>query len=106
VSLFHQRIQSSEVSLGHSYNLIETKTRRIFNVETASRKRISVYEVGEVPFFHANMYLHLPINQASDTKQNPVLNLFDPDLCIPNHMGMFCCFEVSQFTSPIKELNY
>ncbi|KAL9329987.1 hypothetical protein ACSQ67_004990 [Phaseolus vulgaris] len=82
------RIQSSEVSLGHSYNLIETKTRRIFNVETASRKRISVYEVGEVPFFHANMYLHLPINQASDTKQNPVLNLFDPDLCIPNHMGI------------------
>ncbi|RDX83034.1 hypothetical protein CR513_36099, partial [Mucuna pruriens] len=39
------RIQSSEVSVGHSYNLIEISTRRIFNVETASRKRISVYEV-------------------------------------------------------------
>nr|KYP58667.1 hypothetical protein KK1_014084 [Cajanus cajan] len=60
------RIRSSEVSVGHSYNLIETSTRRIFNVETASRKRISVYEVGETPFFHANMYLHLPINQANE----------------------------------------
>ncbi|XP_020224039.1 uncharacterized protein LOC109806094 isoform X1 [Cajanus cajan] len=60
------RIRSSEVSVGHSYNLIETSTRRIFNVETASRKRISVYEVGETPFFHANMYLHLPINQVQD----------------------------------------
>ncbi|KAK7358553.1 hypothetical protein VNO77_00486 [Canavalia gladiata] len=60
------RIKSSEVSVGHSYNLIETSTRRIFNVETASRKRISVYEVGATPFFHANMYLHLHINQVQD----------------------------------------
>ncbi|XP_022640024.1 uncharacterized protein LOC106767290 isoform X1 [Vigna radiata var. radiata] len=60
------RIQGSEVSVGHSYNLIETKTRRIFNVETASRNRISIYEVGKKPFFHANMYLHLPINQVHD----------------------------------------
>ncbi|KAI4315495.1 hypothetical protein L6164_028295 [Bauhinia variegata] len=60
------RIHSSEVSLGHSYNLIEISTRRIFNVETASRKRISVYEVGKTPFFHANMYLHLRINQVQD----------------------------------------
>ncbi|TKY60691.1 hypothetical protein E2542_SST17790 [Spatholobus suberectus] len=60
------RIQSSEVSVGHSYNLIETSTRKIFNVETASRKWISVYEVGKTPFFRANMYLHVPINQAND----------------------------------------
>ncbi|CAJ1937327.1 unnamed protein product [Sphenostylis stenocarpa] len=39
------RIQSSEVSVGHSYNLIEISTRRICNVETASRKRMSVHEV-------------------------------------------------------------
>ncbi|KAF7828183.1 isopenicillin-N N-acyltransferase [Senna tora] len=39
------RIRSSEVSVGHSYNLIETSTRRTLNVETASRKRVSVYEV-------------------------------------------------------------
>ncbi|KAH1251530.1 hypothetical protein GmHk_05G014386 [Glycine max] len=39
------RIKSSEISVGHSYNLFETSTRRIVNVETASRKRISVYEV-------------------------------------------------------------
>ncbi|XP_061363690.1 uncharacterized protein LOC133307226 [Gastrolobium bilobum] len=60
------RIHSAEVSVGHSYNLIETSTRRICNVETASRKRISVYEVGKTPFFHANMYLHLNINQVQD----------------------------------------
>lgn len=29
------------------------------NVETASRNRASVIEIGETPFFHANMYLHL-----------------------------------------------
>ncbi|ONI07299.1 hypothetical protein PRUPE_5G112000 [Prunus persica] len=39
------RIKSSEVSIGHSYNLIETRTRKISNVETASRNRVSVYEV-------------------------------------------------------------
>ncbi|XP_024173490.1 uncharacterized protein LOC112179327 [Rosa chinensis] len=60
------RIESAEVSAGHSYNLIETRTRRIINVETASKNRVSVYEVGETPFFHANMYLHLQVNQVHD----------------------------------------
>lgn len=60
------RIRSSEISVGHSYNLIEISTRRIVNVETASKKRISIHEVGETPFFHANMYRHLHINQAQD----------------------------------------
>ncbi|XP_049397966.1 uncharacterized protein LOC125862034 [Solanum stenotomum] len=60
------RIQSSEASVGHSYNLIDTRTRRILNVETASRNRISVHEIGETPFFHANMYLHLQVKQAQD----------------------------------------
>nr|POE91992.1 hypothetical protein CFP56_32632 [Quercus suber] len=36
------RIHSSEVSVGHSHNLIEIRTRKILNVETASRNRISV----------------------------------------------------------------
>ncbi|PON82501.1 Peptidase C [Trema orientale] len=60
------KIRSSEVSVGHSYNLIETRTRRIVNVETASRNRISVYEVGETPYFRANMYLHLQVPQVQD----------------------------------------
>lgn len=62
--LWLQRIYSSEASVGHSYNLIDINTRRILNVETASRNRYSVYEVGSVPFFHANMYLHLKVQQA------------------------------------------
>uniref|UniRef100_A0A6M2F9E6 Peptidase C45 hydrolase domain-containing protein n=1 Tax=Populus davidiana TaxID=266767 RepID=A0A6M2F9E6_9ROSI len=60
------KIQSSEVSVGHSYNLIDVGTRRILNVETASRNRVSVHEVGATPFFHANMYLHLQVEQVDD----------------------------------------
>ncbi|XP_050230255.1 uncharacterized protein LOC126679300 [Mercurialis annua] len=60
------RIHSSEVSVGHSYNLIDIRTRKILNVETASRNRVSVHEVGASPFFHANMYLHLQVQQVQD----------------------------------------
>ncbi|KAG9447308.1 hypothetical protein H6P81_013436 [Aristolochia fimbriata] len=60
------RIRSSNVSVGHSYNLIDVPKRKIINVETASGKRFSIFEVGEKPFFHANMYLHLKVNQVHD----------------------------------------
>ncbi|KAH7840549.1 hypothetical protein Vadar_018478 [Vaccinium darrowii] len=60
------RIRSSAASVGHSYNLIDIKARRILNVETASRNRFSVWEVQETPFFHANMYLHLQIQEVQD----------------------------------------
>jgi len=62
--MYLQRIRSSEVSVGHSYNLIDIPQRKILNVETASRNRISVYGIDEEPFFHANMYLHLQIPQV------------------------------------------
>jgi len=46
-----QRIRSSaEVSAGHGYNLIDTRTCKILNVETASRNQISIREVGATPF--------------------------------------------------------
>ncbi|KAK8680119.1 hypothetical protein V6N13_109073 [Hibiscus sabdariffa] len=38
----------------------------VLNVETASRLRVSVHEVGSTPFFHANMYLHLQVQQVHD----------------------------------------
>ncbi|XP_021275556.1 uncharacterized protein LOC110410251 [Herrania umbratica] len=60
------KIRSSEVSVGHCYNLIDIQTRMILNVETASRSRVSVHEVGATPFFHANMYLHLQAQQVHD----------------------------------------
>ncbi|KAK9053009.1 hypothetical protein SSX86_029639 [Deinandra increscens subsp. villosa] len=60
------RIRSSLVSVGHSYNLIDINLRKILNVETASSQRLSVHEVGSTPFFHANMYLHLEVDQAHD----------------------------------------
>ncbi|KAH7550188.1 hypothetical protein JRO89_XS13G0152000 [Xanthoceras sorbifolium] len=59
------RIRSSEVSVGHSYNLIDIKRRQILNVETASKKRVSVYNIGPTPYFHANMYLHLQVQQVN-----------------------------------------
>ncbi|KAJ6849082.1 uncharacterized protein M6B38_271390 [Iris pallida] len=58
------RVQSSDVSVGHSYNLIDTRNRKILNVETASRNRCSVRNIGVTPFFHANMYLHLQVQQV------------------------------------------
>ncbi|XP_030530354.2 uncharacterized protein LOC115740863 [Rhodamnia argentea] len=60
------KIRSAEASVGHSYNLIDLKARRISNIETASGNRLSVNEVDETPFFHANMYLHLLVKQVED----------------------------------------
>ncbi|GAB4834500.1 hypothetical protein Ancab_032757 [Ancistrocladus abbreviatus] len=60
------RIDSSEISIGHSYNLMDIQRRQILNVETASRKRISIHKVDAAPFFHANMYRHLNISQVQD----------------------------------------
>lgn len=74
--LHFQRIRSSGASVGHSYNLIDTRARRILNVETASRNRISVREVQETPFFHANMYLHLQIQQVDANNTASQLCLF------------------------------
>ncbi|XP_039143732.1 uncharacterized protein LOC120280843 isoform X2 [Dioscorea cayenensis subsp. rotundata] len=58
------RIRSANASVGHSYNLVDVRNRKILNVETASGNRISVHEVGATPFFHANMYLHLQVQQV------------------------------------------
>ncbi|KAM0939414.1 putative peptidase C45 [Dioscorea sansibarensis] len=58
------RIRSANASVGHSYNLVDVRNRKILNVETASGNRISVHEVGATPFFHANMYLHLQMQQV------------------------------------------
>lgn len=66
IKAFWQRIRSSQVSIGHSYNLLDVNLRKILNVETASSQRISVHEIGSTPFFHANMYIHLQVNQVHD----------------------------------------
>ncbi|XP_042464784.1 uncharacterized protein LOC122047504 isoform X1 [Zingiber officinale] len=60
------RVCSTNIATGHSYNLVDLGTRRILNVETASRNRHSVHEVKKTPFFHANMYLHLEVKQVED----------------------------------------
>ncbi|ERN09096.1 uncharacterized protein LOC18437235 isoform X2 [Amborella trichopoda] len=60
------RITMRDVSVGHCYNLVDVMSRRILNIETASRKRVSVREIGGTPSFHANMYLHLQVEQVHD----------------------------------------
>ncbi|KAJ0049002.1 hypothetical protein Pint_15050 [Pistacia integerrima] len=51
-------------------NIADIKTRQILNVETASRNRVSVHNIGPTPFFHANMYLHLEVQQFSTKVQD------------------------------------
>eukprot|EP01018_Ginkgo_biloba_P015297 Gb_10773 [translate_table: standard] len=58
-----------DISVGHSYNLIDVRMRRLFNVETASNNRISLLEIGQNPFFHANMYLHLEANDENSSRR-------------------------------------
>uniref|UniRef100_A0A7N0SVB1 Peptidase C45 hydrolase domain-containing protein n=1 Tax=Kalanchoe fedtschenkoi TaxID=63787 RepID=A0A7N0SVB1_KALFE len=66
------RIRSAGASVGHCYNLIDIKTRKILNVELASRNRYSVVEIGASPFFHANMYLHLQVQQVQVHDENSI----------------------------------
>uniref|UniRef100_A0A0E0BZ59 Peptidase C45 hydrolase domain-containing protein n=1 Tax=Oryza meridionalis TaxID=40149 RepID=A0A0E0BZ59_9ORYZ len=60
------RVSSPAMSIGHSYNLMDVRRRRIVNVEIASGNRFSVREAAAAPFFHANMYRHLQVNQVQD----------------------------------------
>ncbi|XP_015688311.2 uncharacterized protein LOC102715358 isoform X2 [Oryza brachyantha] len=65
-AFLEQRVSSPDMSVGHSYNLMDVRRRRIVNVETASGRRFSVREAGAAPFFHANMYRHLQVKQVHD----------------------------------------
>lgn len=77
-SLYHfQRILSADVSVGHNYNLVDVRSRRILNVETASRNRYAAHEAGPDHFFHANMYIHLQIQQVEHTQQRYVHNMMN-----------------------------
>jgi hypothetical protein len=62
------RVCSPDVSVGHCYNLMDVRTRRIVTVETASRNRFAVHEAGPSPSFgksfHANLYWHLQVEQV------------------------------------------
>lgn len=69
-----QRIRSPNVSVGHCYNLVDVRNRRILNVETTSQNRFSVREVGATPFFHANMYLHLQVKQVLNCREEHLVS--------------------------------
>lgn len=61
-----RRVCSPGVSVGHCYNLMDVRARRIVTVETASRNRFAVHEAGPAPSFHANMYRYLQVEQVQD----------------------------------------
>ncbi|KAJ7544539.1 hypothetical protein O6H91_09G082000 [Diphasiastrum complanatum] len=59
-----KRVRVNELSAGHSYNIMDLSTHKVLNVESASMGRFSICEATGVPFFHANMYLHLHVKQV------------------------------------------
>lgn len=61
-----KRVEVNNLAVGHNYNLMDVKSRRIITVETASKGRFSVLEIGDQPYFHANMYLRLTIPQKAN----------------------------------------
>jgi hypothetical protein len=65
-----QRTCSPKISVGHSYNLMDVRARRVVNVETASESRFAVHEAAATPFFHANMYRHLQVKQVGTLRSS------------------------------------
>lgn len=61
-----QRVQVRNLVGGHNYNIMDVINRRIVTVETASKGRFSVLEIGQNPYFHANLYRRLHLEQVSE----------------------------------------
>lgn len=54
-------------AVGHSYNLVELHSKRLWNVEVGPGGAMSVLEVTRGSYyFHANMYKHLVVRQRTD----------------------------------------
>ena len=68
-----QRVRVPNLGGGHNYNIMDVKNRRIVTVETASKGRFSVLEIGPDPYFHANLYRRLELEQVSEDRVNQVI---------------------------------
>ena len=64
--LYVQRVCLLNRSVGHNYNIMDINEGKMITVEAASKGRWSVKEIGAEPFFHANMYIHLPVDQVQN----------------------------------------
>jgi hypothetical protein len=51
-------------SVGHNYNIMDINKGKMVTVEAASNGRWSQKEIAAEPLFHANMYMHLQVNQV------------------------------------------
>eukprot|EP00850_Spirogloea_muscicola_P005505 SM000025S08400 [mRNA] locus=s25:512978:515587:- [translate_table: standard] len=58
-----RRVVLPNLAVGHNYNIMDIGNRHIVTVETTSRDRHSLLEIGETPYFHANMYRRLLVKQ-------------------------------------------
>lgn len=54
--------------MGHNYNIMDVNEGKMITVEAASKGRWSIKEIGAQPFFHANMYIHLRVDQVQSLR--------------------------------------
>lgn len=59
-----QRVRVENRSVGHNYNIMDINKGKMITVEAASNGRWSQKEIAAEPLFHANMYMHLQVNQV------------------------------------------
>eukprot|EP00850_Spirogloea_muscicola_P018265 SM000165S02226 [mRNA] locus=s165:270161:272721:- [translate_table: standard] len=58
-----RRVMLPNLAVGHNYNIMDIGNCHIVTVETTSKDRHSLLEIGEAPYFHANMYRRLLVKQ-------------------------------------------
>jgi hypothetical protein len=63
-----QRVCLLNRSVGHNYNIMDVNEGKMITVEAASKGRWSIKEIGAEPFFHANMYIHLHVDQVQNLR--------------------------------------
>lgn len=59
-----QRICVVNRAVGHNYNIMDINERKLLTVEAASKGRWWIKEIKGEPFFHANMYINLNVDQV------------------------------------------
>jgi len=61
-----QRVCLLNRAVGHNYNIMDINAGKMLTVEAASKGRWCKKEIGAEPFFHANMYINLHVDQIAN----------------------------------------
>lgn len=70
--------------MGHNYNIMDINEGKMLTVEAASKGRWYIKEIGAEPFFHANMYINLQVDQVQRAAHS-----LGVGLCVITNMGWF-----------------